>query len=132
MQMKFKRNPFKPVVIIMLLGMSILAFVMGASAQSVSDGAKTIGTTRNVPADDLRDCSQMLDQSIEENRACADKVKYLELLLKARDEQLQTTKELAAERLVTISAKDKTIERLEAIKCSTTTFFFVYKKKSCY
>lgn len=80
----------------------ILISALAISAQSDSGGAKTTPETQNA-ADDLHQCSQMLDQSLAEARAlklyAAQLEKLVEIqnsILAKKDEEISEQKKLIA------------------------------------
>ena len=73
--------------------------------------AQTIPTTPNANNDDLKDCTQMLDQSIEEVRACKD----LQIKVTSEKALIEQENKFLKEKL------NESLERtkfLEKIKCS--------------
>ncbi len=96
-------RPNKLILILTLLFGLILISSGQISAQSKENGAKTTPATANA---DLEDCSQMLDKSIEEKRACVDEKNKLEA-------ENATLKADAAEAARREAAKDEKIRLLE-------------------
>ena len=85
------------------------------SAQSNDGGARTTQTTAS--ADELRDCSQMLDQSIAEARALKAKVTALEQLVNL-DNQIIAKKD------ETIGEQKKLIDLYEKRRGTRISFLF--------
>ena len=85
------------------------------SAQSNAGGATTTQTTAS--ADDLRDCAQMLDQSIAEVRALKAKAAALEQLAGIQ-------REIIARKDEQIAEQAKLIAIYEKRKGTTISFFF--------
>lgn len=93
-----------------------LAAATAISAQSEPSSAPTTRTTASVESD-LRDCSQMLDQSIEEVRALKAKAAALEQLVAIQ-------KEIIARKDEQIAEQAKLIAIYERRKGTTISFLF--------
>lgn len=87
------------------------------SAQSGDGGARTTQTTASAESDELRDCVQMLDQSIAEVRALKARVASLEQL-RSLDSQIIAKKD------ETIADQKKLIDIYEKRRGLRVSFLF--------
>lgn len=83
-------------------------------------------------SDELKECSQMLDQSIEEVRSCKDKAqKYLEEIYSLRGNVSISEKEILRYEAL-VKKLDARIEYLEKKKCTEVRIlFFLVKIRFC-
>lgn len=99
------------------------------SAQSEANSVKDSRTTQI--ADDLADCSQMLDKTLDALKTCEDLArKRLADLYAERGEKSILEKEVKFYESL-VSKLEKRIEYLESKKCSQVSIFWVVKWKWC-
>lgn len=99
------------------------------SAQSEANSVKDSRTTQN--ADDLADCSQMLDKTLDALKTCEDLAnkRLLELYTERGEKSILEKEVKFYENLV--AKLEKRIEYLESKKCSQVSIFWVVKWKWC-
>ena len=116
----------------MLSAILILIGATQISAQSNESSAKDSQATVNAQAsNDLADCSQMLDKTLEVLKSCEDLAnKRLNEIYATRGEK--TILESEVKYLNGLVTKlEKRINYLEGKKCSSFSIFFVIKWKWC-
>lgn len=123
-------NSLKRVILILTASfLLILASQTQISAQQSGNSVSNSQATAS--ADDLADCSQMLNKSLDALKVCKDRA----------DKAVNYAAELYAEKLIneklleyfkTLSADlEKRAKYLESIKCSEFSVFLIFKYKRC-
>jgi hypothetical protein len=102
-------------LISLILSTAILLLATATSAQSVESSAKSIPTTPN--ADDLKDCTQMLDQTLDE-------LKQLKTYAASLEKKSAIDEAIEKKQGETIDQQGKLIAIYEKKKGTTISLFF--------
>lgn len=123
-------NSLKKVILILTASfLLILASQTQISAQSNGSSASNSQTIVN--ADDLADCTQMLDKALDALKACKDRAdKAVNYAAELFTENLINEKLLAYYKTMAADL-EKRVKYLEGIKCSEFRFLFIFKYKRC-
>lgn len=115
---------------LMMLAVVIAVTAIATSAQSPNASAVPTRTTVDASQDDL---IKMLDKALGEVEASRTAIKALQAENEALRRLDTANIALVEAKDKVIAAQDKQIERLTAIKCSKTSFFWgIISKKTCY
>jgi hypothetical protein len=106
----------RPTLILLTLSIVILLAATATSAQSAESSASSIPKTANV-ADDLKDCTQMLDQTLDE-------LKALKAYVVSLEKKAAVDDAIEKKQGETIDQQGKLIAIYEKKRGTTISFFF--------
>src|SRR4051812_29413871 len=106
-----------------LITVSVLTAISSAQTPA-SASANTFPTTQ--AADDV--CNQRLNKVLDALDRAEALIASLERVITAQDARDKAKDEVISSKTDQIKSRDERIETLSALKCDTTTLFFVWKK----
>ena len=122
----------RKLILIALFAVIVLISTQTLTAQNESSVSNpNLQTTQNAVEDDLKECAEMLDKTLETLSACRDKTAAYLAQIEIAAERMKLKDERIAFYQDLVKRYDERIKYLEKIKCSEVKIFFFIKWKSC-
>ena len=122
----------RKLILTALFAVIVLISTQTLTAQNESSVSNpNLQTTQNAVEDDLKECAEMLDKTLETLSACRDKTAAYLAQIEIAAERMKLKDERIAFYQDLVKRYDERIKYLEKIKCSEVKIFFFIKWKSC-